>query len=113
MTRTSPTRPALPAPEVGPIEARRLLSSGALALDVRERDEYAVGHVVGARLLPLGQLTGKLAVLPRDRTIVVICRSGRRSGEAVAAMQAAGLAKTVNLAGGMIAWRRAGLPVEE
>lgn len=102
-----------PILEVDPVEARRLFTRGAFALDVRESDEFAAGHVAGARLIPLGQLLEQLAALPRDRTVVVVCRSGRRSGEAVRLMQQAGFERAVNLAGGMLAWRRAGLPVEE
>jgi rhodanese-related sulfurtransferase len=101
-----------PIREIGPAEARRLLDGGALALDVREPEEFAAGHVAGARLLPLGRLPTGLADLPRDRTIVVVCRSGRRSGEAVRTMQRAGFDDARNLAGGMLAWREAGLPVE-
>ena len=99
-------------PQVGPIAAQRLLQQGAFALDVREPEEYAAGHIAGARLLPLGQLSSRQGDLPKDQTIVVICRSGRRSGEAVRALQRAGFTTAYNLEGGMIAWRDAGLPVE-
>jgi rhodanese-related sulfurtransferase len=100
-------------PEVDPGRARRLIDLGALAVDVREPDEYAAGHVSGSRLIPLGVLSRHLAELPRDRDIVVVCRSGRRSSEAVQQMQRVGFDKAVNLAGGMIAWRAADLPIEE
>ena len=109
MTDSTPPQ----VPEVDPLRARRLIDLGALALDVREPDEYAAGHVSGSRLIPLGVLARHLAELPRDRDIVVVCRSGRRSGEAVQQMQRVGFDKAVNLAGGMIAWRAAGLPIEE
>jgi rhodanese-related sulfurtransferase len=99
--------------EVDPGRARRLIDLGALVLDVREPDEYAAGHVSGSRLIPLGVLSRHLAELPRDRDIVVVCRSGRRSGEAVRALQQAGFDKAVNLAGGMLAWRAVNLPIEE
>jgi rhodanese-related sulfurtransferase len=101
-----------PIPEVGPTEARRLFRLGALALDVREPDEFASGHVVGARLIPLGQLSPRLRELPRDRDIIVVCRSGRRSGEAVRLLRQAGLDRALNLSSGMLAWIEAGLPVE-
>lgn len=102
-----------PVPEVDPGRALRLIERGAFAVDVREPDEYAAGHVVGSRLIPLGQLSQHLAELPRDRAIVVVCRSGRRSGEAVQLLQQAGFGRALNLAGGMIAWHAADLPVEE
>ena len=99
-------------PEVAPSAAQALLEGGALALDVREPHEYAEGHVAGAVLVPLGQLVGKLGELPHSQTIVVVRRSGRRSSEAVRMLQAAGFSGALNLAGGTIAWREAGLPIE-
>ena len=107
-----------PVPEIGPDEAQRLIADGgAILLDVREPDEYAAAHVADARLVPLGQLaaslTGSLNDLPRAGTVVVICRSGRRSAEAVRLLQQAGFERPLNLAGGILAWRAAGLPVVE
>ena len=102
-----------PVPEVGPAQARRLIDRGALVVDVREPDEFQAGHIAGAQLIPLGQLPQRLEVLPRDRAIVVACRSGRRSGEAVQLLLQHGFAEASNLAGGMLAWRAADLPVEE
>lgn len=103
-----------PVPEIAPVDAHRLLAAcGAVLLDVREPDEYAVAHVSGARLLPLGQVAAGLTGLPRAETVVVICRSGRRSAEAVRFLQQAGFARPLNLAGGILAWRAAGLPVIE
>lgn len=103
-----------PVPEIMPGDARQLLAGGgALLLDVREPDEYQEAHVDGARLLPLGQLAAGLSDLPRAGTVVVICRSGRRSAEAVRLMQHAGFERPLNLAGGILAWRAAGLPVVE
>jgi rhodanese-related sulfurtransferase len=104
----------LPVPELSPLDARQLLEAGdALLLDVREPDEYQTAHVHGARLVPLGQLPAGLTDLPRAGTVIVICRSGRRSAEAVRLMQRAGFEQPVNLAGGILAWRAAGLPVIE
>jgi rhodanese-related sulfurtransferase len=103
-----------PVPGIAPADARQLLDAGdALLLDVREPDEYRSAHVDGARLLPLGQLSASLDTLPRAGTVVVICRSGRRSAEAVRLMQQAGFQHPINLAGGILAWRAAGLPVVE
>ena len=108
-----PPAPA-PVPEIAPAEASQLLaSSGALLLDVREPDEYAAAHVDGARLMPLGQVAASLGDLPRDSAVVVICRSGRRSAEAVRVLQQAGFAHPLNLTGGILAWQAAGLPVVE
>lgn len=110
-----PNQSLPPVPEVAPAEAYRLLTTdgSAILLDVREPDEYAAAHVSGARLLPLGSLAAGMADLPPTETIVVICRSGRRSAEAVRQLQQAGFERPLNLTGGILAWREAGLPVME
>ena len=82
----------------------------AVVVDVREPDEYAGGHVPGARNLPLRQVVARLAELP-EGSIHVICQSGRRSAQAVEALQAHGLS-AVNVEGGTAAWVEADLPVE-
>jgi rhodanese-related sulfurtransferase len=63
-------------------------------------------------LIPLGQLAARQGELPRDRELIMVCRSGNRSGTAAAQLRRAGFAPVRNMAGGMIAWARAGLPVE-
>jgi rhodanese-related sulfurtransferase len=80
-------------------------------LDVREPYEFADGHIEGARLLPLGELGKRIGDLPRDREILVICRSGNRSGTATRHLAQAGYNAT-NLRGGMIGWQRAGYPIK-
>lgn len=99
-----------PMPEVSPAQAEELLLSDALLLDVREPDEWEAGHVPDAHHLPLGQLGERYTELPPDRSIVAVCRSGGRSGQATAALRGAGY-DVVNLGGGMQAWQQAGLPV--
>ena len=82
-------------------------------VDVREPAEFdgELGHIEGAELLPLGQLRGALTAWSRDAAIVVVCRSGARSAQGALILEASGFGKVGNLAGGMIAWRGAGLPV--
>ncbi len=90
----------------------RLQSKPApLLVDVREPDEFREGHVAGAKLIPLGQLGGRLKELPKDREILCICASGSRSSLAVRQLSGLGY-KVVNVRGGMAAWFRAGLPVK-
>jgi rhodanese-related sulfurtransferase len=86
---------------------------GALLLDVREVAEYAEAHAPGSILIPLGQLSARLHELQVDarRPIALICRSGNRSGKALALLQQAGFSALVNVEGGMLAWKKAGLPV--
>jgi len=95
----------------GPKEANSLVGAGAVLLDVREQTEWHAGHAPGARHVPLGNLEGMLGALPRDRRVVVVCRSGNRSARATALLVRSGF-EAVNLNGGMRAWAAAGLPVE-
>lgn len=73
-------------------------------LDVREPFEYRQGHIPGARLIPLGQLPARLKEIPQDKEIVVVCRSGNRSGQATGFLKRQGY-NASNLVGGMLAWR--------
>jgi rhodanese-related sulfurtransferase len=95
--------------DVSPQEARRLAAEeNVLLLDVREPSEWAAGHAAGATHMPLGAL--RPDQLPPGRVVVAVCRSGNRSGKAVAQLSTAGVAAR-NMAGGMSAWSACGLPV--
>lgn len=101
--------------QVGPQEAVLLFNhEDALVLDVREQSEWADGHIGKAKHIPLGQLKTRLTELEKykDKPIVVVCRSGNRSGSACGTMKKAGFEKMYNLSGGMMAWEQAGLPRE-
>jgi glyoxylase-like metal-dependent hydrolase (beta-lactamase superfamily II)/rhodanese-related sulfurtransferase len=89
-------------------------SSGVQILDVRETDEFSgpLGHIRGARLIPLGELHGRTAELDKVRPIVTVCRAGGRSAQATLVLQQAGFEKVANLAGGMLRWRAEGHAVE-
>jgi rhodanese-related sulfurtransferase len=82
----------------------------AVLLDVREPQEWQAGHAPQANHIPLGRLESRLAELPRDRQVITVCRSGRRSALAAQQLVAHGY-QAVNLTGGMTAWAAAGLPV--
>jgi rhodanese-related sulfurtransferase len=97
-------------PHVSPRAAQALLDEGALLLDVRETEEWWLEHAPASVLVPMGEVNDRLADLPDDRTIVVVCRSGGRSAAVTDSLRARGL-DAVNLAGGMCAWSAAGLPV--
>jgi rhodanese-related sulfurtransferase len=86
------------------------LPADAVILDVREPDEWAAGHVEGATHVPLGEVPQRLGELPDAEPLYVICRSGNRSGRAVAWLGQQGI-DTVNVAGGMRAWAAAGRPM--
>ncbi len=80
-------------------------------LDVRQPEEYVVGHIAGVKLIPLGELEQHMAELPKDREIACICASRQRSAVAVRKLIAAGYTAS-SLTGGMMAWQRANLPVK-
>jgi rhodanese-related sulfurtransferase len=78
-------------------------------LDVRTPEEFADGHIAGSRLMPLPVVAARSQELPKDVPIVCVCRSGARSQAACESLERQGFA-VMNLSGGMIAWKRAGLP---
>lgn len=90
----------IPSPDVAEQVAR---GESLTIIDVRTPGEYAEGHVPGSRLIPLEQLPGALADLPRDRTLYLICRSGSRSDYAGQWLAQQGF-DVVNVAGGMLYW---------
>jgi len=100
-----------PAPEIAPVDAAEEIAAGALVVDVREQVEWDAGHISGALLIPLGELGGRVAELPRDRRMVIVCRTGSRSGYAADALYAAGY-DAANLGGGLFAWAAASHPLE-
>ncbi|MFJ9120343.1 rhodanese-like domain-containing protein [Streptomyces sp. NPDC102394] len=85
-------------------------ADGALVVDVREADEYAGGHVPGARLMALRTVPARGGELPADRPVFVICASGNRSKSAADWMTARGI-DAYSVAGGTGAWARAGRPL--
>lgn len=99
--------------DITPLEADRLIrNEGAFVLDVREQHEYDAGHLSDSLLVPLGQLRDRIAELEgqKNRPIVVICHGGKRSADACARLAGHGFATTFNIAGGILAWRKANLP---
>ncbi|MNJ63553.1 Thiosulfate sulfurtransferase PspE precursor [compost metagenome] len=72
-------------------------------LDVREPEEWAEGHIEGAKHIPLGQVLERLRELNADEELIVICRSGNRSGLACELLEEKGF-NVVNMTGGLLAW---------
>ncbi len=99
----------LPA-EVSVAEALALRDAGAFVLDVREPGEWATVHIPGATLIPLGDLATRLAEVPRDREVVVVCHSGNRSARGRDVLLGAGYPSVTSMTGGMTAWSAAGYP---
>ncbi len=100
---------------VGTAEAVRLINrEKGVLIDVCEPAEYDAGHAVGARNIPFGNLDGA-KTLPSNKSVplVLLCASGARARRAAALLQKAGYDKAIAVAGGMTAWREAGLPVDK
>ena len=99
--------------QVEPVQVQEMIgqSNRPFLLDVRTPGEYKEGHVRGAELIPLNELTVKTSRLPKSRTIICICASGSRSNAAARRLITKGY-KVNNMKGGMSRWIRAGLPVK-
>lgn len=97
-------------PDVPSVTATEVPESAYL-LDVREPDEWSAGHAPGAHHLPMMEVPGRLAEIPTDGEVVVVCRSGGRSGQVVAYLMNNGWDNVRNLVGGMQDWAAAGRPL--
>jgi rhodanese-related sulfurtransferase len=97
-------------PEVDPEEGKRRVDAGAMLLDVRTEDEWEAGRAPGSTWIPMREIQARQDEIPTDRPVVVICRTGARSGRVTEALTAAGY-DAVNLAGGLVAWDAADLGV--
>lgn len=97
-------------PTVDVAEAAERIAGGAVVLDVRQPEEYVTGHIDGARLVPLGELAGRLDEVPTSAPVVVVCRSGGRSSIATDLLVGVGI-DAWNLSGGMDAWAAAERPI--
>jgi rhodanese-related sulfurtransferase len=105
------TSPGSAVPTTTVAELPDPLPAGATLLDVREDDEWAAGHAPGALHVPLGEVPARLAELPQDGPLYVVCRSGGRSARATAWLQQNGVEAT-NVDGGMSAWAAQGRALE-
>lgn len=87
----------------------------AVVVDVCEANEFAAGHVTGAKNVPLGELEAKLPGLAKNKAVplIMVCASGARSSRAVAIAKKLGYQQAQSLGGGLKAWKDANLPVEK
>jgi rhodanese-related sulfurtransferase len=100
---------------VSPQEAIQLMNRGALAIDLRSQEQYAAGHLSGARRMDGEQILKGADLLKRhkQKPLIVYCDRGSLAGAAVRRLRAQGFAQTVALRGGLTAWRAENLPVEK
>jgi len=98
--------------DLKPREALAAQNSGALLVDVREKNEWDSGHMPGAVWIPMSEIPNRLSELPRGRDLIFTCRSGRRSGEIKRYLiEEHGYDRVHNLLGGILAWATDGLSV--
>ena len=111
------TAPASAAAAVAPMSQEALLEHQSrhpdhlFVLDVRTPQEYAEGHVPGAVNVPHDQLASRLAEVPKDKDVVIYCKSGRRSALAADVLAANGYSRLSHLEGDMNAWVAKGRPI--
>lgn len=98
--------------EISVSEAYEKYKQGAFFIDVRTQEEWNEFHAPNTSLVPLDQLPSRLNDLPRDREIVVVCRSGNRSQEGRDILLNAGFTRVTSMTGGLNDWRAAGYPIE-
>jgi rhodanese-related sulfurtransferase len=103
-------------PRITTTQAIELINrQDALVVDVRDPGDFAAGHILGAKNLPLARVeegAGEIAK-KKERPLIVYDDGGERSTKAAAALKKQGFTQVANLAGGLGAWRQAGLPVEK
>jgi len=93
-------------------KAYSMVQGGAFVLDVRTVEEWDEFHAPGATLIPLGELASRVDELPRDKPIVVVCRSGNRSQQGRDILLAAGFTQVTSMDGGLNQWHSSGYPIE-
>jgi rhodanese-related sulfurtransferase len=84
-----------------------------VVIDVREDWEYEAGHIPGATLIPLAQIPGRMSEIPTDKTVIAVCRSGNRSGQATQFLRQQGFDNVHNMQGGMLTWEQNGYETEK
>lgn len=90
-------------------------AQGFRLVDVREPPEFTgeLGHIPGAELVPLASVLAHAASWNKDEALLLVCKSGGRSGNAAQALNRLGFSKVMNLVGGMMSWNAAGKTIEK
>lgn len=104
--------PPMPSVSAAELNEKMKQPKRPLVLDVRQPEEFRTGHIIGAKLIPLGELGRRLGELPKDKEIVCVCASGSRSSSATKMLVRAGY-NAVNMKGGMTSWSYTGLSMKK
>jgi rhodanese-related sulfurtransferase len=101
-------------PEISPKEvAEKIKDNSAKVVDIREPQEYAEGYIDGITFIPMSQLGNRLGELgEKDAPLIMLCKSGGRSGNITAQLINMGYTNVTNMTGGMLAWMQNGLPTK-
>ena len=112
-TRSGGTAPAVEVPTIDVKQAFARSKRGARLVDVRSSGEFKSGHPKGALSVPPGLIKKDQTGLSRDDDLLVICLSGHRSPRQAKKLAAMGFTNVSNVHGGLMAWKKAGLPVKK
>lgn len=104
--------PSVPKLSATDVNEKLKFGKHPLVVDVRQPDEFRQGHIAGAKLIPLNEIHRRMKELPQGREIVCVCASGSRSASAAKTLAKEGYT-VFDLQGGMLAWRRAKLPIQK
>jgi len=104
--------PSVPKLSAADVNEKLKFGKHPLVIDVRQPDEFRQGHIAGAKLIPLNEIHRRMKELPQGREIVCVCASGSRSASAAKTLAKVGYT-VFDMEGGMLAWRRAKLPVQK
>ena len=116
-TVTAPEAPAVSLDELGQeVDVHTVYDiqnrDDVYVIDVREQYEYDEKHIPNVTLLPMSEIQGRVNEIPKDKEVIVTCRSGNRSGQVTQFLQQNGFNNVHNMQGGIVAWEQAGYPVE-
>jgi rhodanese-related sulfurtransferase len=99
-------------PALSTLQATQLINSrNAVIVDVRTAEEFATGSLPGARHVPVDKVDEKMRDVKKDKPLIVVCATSSRASRAAAQLRAKGYGEVYVLAGGVTAWREAGLPI--
>jgi rhodanese-related sulfurtransferase len=99
-------------PSLGTLAATQLMNAREVQIvDVRDATEFGTGSLLNARNVPLTEVAQRAPELRKDRPVLVVCEAGRRASLAAVKLRSAGISEVYILAGGLVAWRAAGLPL--
>ena len=102
----------VPVSQEALLERQQKGDEATYVLDVRSPEEYASGHVPGAVNIPYDQIASRIAEVPKDKDVVLYCKSGRRAGIAAETLAGQGYTRLQHLEGDIVAWVAKGRPVE-